>query len=135
MVSLSVDANSLLRRLEQMRKNTQTIPWPHIGRVVQESIKRNFDQGGRPDKWSPRKKSYPHPILKKTLALKRSISVRPYKHHVRIGPRGIKYAKYHHYGTKFMPARVFNMLQNEDIVEIENIIGDHIMGGHIKILK
>lgn len=126
MIKTDVDISGLLNRLNNFENKLDTIPWPYIGRTVQESIKRNFDLGGRPDKWKPRTRQYNWPILKKTLDLKRSIDTNLIKNGVSVGTRGISYAKFHQYGTKKMVARPFVMVQAEDMEEIKKEIIMHL---------
>lgn len=101
------------------------------------SIERNFEAGGRPREWKPLdpetirqrvEQGYgTGPILVRTGRLKRSASaIRRWNVSRGVAettefPPSVFYAPFHQFGTRYMPARPFMMIQEEDAEEIEEI--------------
>jgi len=85
----------------------------NAGSGFKESIDKNFQEGGRPDKWKPLK-TPDHKILVKTGNLRSKFYMRVSKNTIRIGTR-IAYAPYQQHGTKTIPPRPFLLLQDEDL--------------------
>lgn len=107
-----------------------------IQEVVAPSVSKNFDVGGRPaweplsdttiDRWGP------HPILNLTGKLKRVSrqlniwTITRTDAYVSGLDSRIPYAKYHQVGTQFIPARVFFMLQTDDMDKIAEIFDEWV---------
>lgn len=116
-----------------------------IGEIVRASIRRNFEAGGRPDKWQPlkaatifarmRRKHWPGKILiEKGVSggLLGSLSYQAFPDKVVVSANK-KYAAIHHFGGKAgrggkanIPARPFLMVQKEDWAEIRTAIADYL---------
>lgn len=124
-----------------------------IGEIVRTSIERNFEKGGRPDRWpiSGRVKASGGQTLSDTGRLRRSFTVRGYKDRAEVGTN-VKYAAIHQLGGvieaknkpyltfkiggKFiskkrvtMPARPFMMVQNEDWPKMTAYLGKFLVEG------
>jgi phage gpG-like protein len=127
MVKVNVKVNKVLNRLSKLEANASSLPWDRIGNLVRDSIKLNFDSGGRPVKWPPRKDDLPHPLLIKSGTLKDSFYVEPILNGVAIGNK-VKYQAVQNFGypPRNIPARKFLMVQPDDILKIDNIITNHI---------
>jgi phage virion morphogenesis protein len=108
--------------------------------VVLESVNRNFIEGGRPTAWKPlkpssirRRKGTGNPrILRDTGLLMASIGSRSGNGVYRLTPHSIEvgtnvpYAAAHQFGTKYMAARPFMVVQEKDVDDIVQIALDMI---------
>ena len=109
-----------------------------VGEYMEMSVKQNFKAGGRPEKWTPLAKATKTKKrggesarpLQDTGNLMNSIASEYGKDFVIVAP-GMDYGKCHITGTKHMPARDFNVLQDSDVPRIMKIIIDDL-GGSIK---
>ena len=111
-----------------------------IGEVMLKSVKRNFDEQGRPVKWAPLAKStiksrkFPDkPILQQYGNL-RKITYAAFNDRVVIGSMVEKYAAIHQLGgvagrghKAKIPARPFLMVQDEDWSSIKDVIMEYLM--------
>ena len=92
--------------------------WNEVTKVMESHEKKTFQNAGSVDglqKWAPRKRNYPWPILDRTGTLKKSLTTSNAKGAVRVyenkfmifgsDPFAIPYSVYVHSGTRFMPAR------------------------------
>ena len=134
-IKVNVDVSNLVSRLKKFEANLNTLPWLEVGQLVKKSVQDNFVAGGRPTKWVPRTRKYPHPILRKSLKLMNSIYVEPGKNKVAIGTRVI-YQAVHQFGHNFsdgrsIPARPYLMVQPQDIKDIQVIFRRHILSGKV----
>ena len=107
------------------------------GIMMLRSIHLNFQQGGRPIPWrmlaastliQKLKKGYSFMPLIRTGQLRQSIvyDVR-YRRKLAVGT-SVKYAKFHHFGTRRMPKRRFVMFQLQDVKRINQLVLEHITG-------
>lgn len=112
-----------------------------IGKIMRTSIVENFQEGGRPDAWTPlsdetllTKKG--DKILIDSGVLKGSIHPDPEvgEDYVIVGTNK-KYAAIHQFGGKAgrggkvtIPARPFMLIQDEDIDDITAELNDYLMG-------
>ena len=124
-----------------------------IGEVVRTSIERNFEAGGRPDKWplSGRVKSEGGQTLTDKAILRRSFTVRAYPDRAEIGTN-VKYAAIHQLGgvisaknrpylrfkigdrfvskkSVTIPARPFMMVQDDDWPKMTQALGKFFVDG------
>jgi len=125
-----------------------------IGEIVKLSVKRNFEDGGRPDKWKVSKRAAAQGgiTLSDTGRLRNSITSLASGRVVEIGTN-VKYAPFHQFGTKGyiirpknkkalnipgiglrkwarhpgLPARPFLMVQEADKVVILETIGSYVL--------
>ncbi len=127
MVKVNVKVDKVLNRLRKLEANADTLPWARVGNHVRDSIKLNFDSGGRPVKWPPRKDNLPHPLLNKSGKLMNSFYVTLISNGVAVGTK-VKYQAAQNYGfpPRNIPARKFLMVQPDDMLKIDNIITNHI---------
>ena len=127
----------------------------NIGEIVRTSIERNFEAGGRPDKWplSGRVKNEGGQTLSDTARLRRSFTVRGYPDRAEVGTNDIK-AAIHQLGgiiraknkpfLKFkignqwvqkkevrIPARPFLMVQDEDWPKMTQYLGKYFIEGTV----
>lgn len=125
---VKISAKKFYKRIEKMEINVNSIPWGDIGNEVKKSIDLNFDQSGRPTRWTPRKKNKPWPILKKSGKLKEGTYFENIKNGVAVGNRVI-YQAVHNFGypANNILQREYHMLQNDDIENIEQKIKKHII--------
>ena len=125
----------------------------NIGEIVRTSIERNFEAGGRPDKWplSGRVKSAGGQTLSDRGILRRSFTVRGYPDRAEVGTN-VKYAAIHQSGgvisaknrpylrfkiggtwaskkSVTMPARPFLMVQDEDWPKMTQYLGKYFIEG------
>lgn len=119
-----------------------------VGEIVTESIQRNFEKGGRPQKWKPlapatikerrRLGKWPGRILVRqgtAGGLFGSISHRPMNDRV-VWHANKVYAAIHHFGGMAgrgrkvrIPARPYMMIQDEDWAEIRDAMNRFIVRG------
>jgi phage virion morphogenesis protein len=144
--------NKLLGRLNDLATDTRRVEKPlrAAGVYMLGSIEKNFQQQGRPDKWSPlsprtlagrrkgrRKKGGPK-ILIDSARLKNSMGFRVVEGPaVEVGTNVI-YGPRHHFGypggkkgrgQAETPARPFLLIQDEDVRDIGEIFQRHIRRG------
>jgi phage virion morphogenesis protein len=143
--------NAALRRLQELALDARKVerPLEAIGVYMLGSVEKNFQQQGRPERWSPlsprtlagrrkgRGKGGPK-ILIDMARLKNSMN-----HKVRIGEpssyvevgTNVIYGPRHHFGYKGekkgrgqakTPARPFLLIQEEDNQKIEEIFNRHL---------
>lgn len=140
---LQRELKGIIRRMGHARPAMQV-----IGEIVQESIQRNFEEGGRPRKWKPlapatikqRKRlgKWPGRILVRSGTaggLMGGISYRAFNDRV-VAHANKVYAAIHHFGGKAgkghkvdIPARPYMMVQDEDWREIKAALNDFVMKG------
>jgi len=120
MFAFRVDgAEAIINKFKNKRQilnNGRGALYPQISDVVQTSISRNFDSGGRP-RWRPRTRNYSWPILQKTRKMRRRAEQtaltgwfhRAGKHVLNI--MSPYYGVYHQNGTQKLPRRSFVKLQ------------------------
>lgn len=127
MIKTEIDSSNLIRRFKKFDRNIDTFPWLKVGDEVENSVKENFDAGGKPDKWIPRKVTQPWPVLIKTGRLRNSIYVEKIKDGVTVGTR-VSYQAVHIFGYPQgnIPARPFLLVQDEDIKETKKKLVKHI---------
>lgn len=105
-----------------------------IGETVRSSAVKNFEAGGRPEKWAPSKKKRGKTLIR-TGALMKSIAWRAYPDRVEVGTN-LPQAALHQSGGLAgkrkkikLPARPFLMVQAEDWPIIEKAVTDYLTGG------
>ena len=127
MVKLEINIAGVITRLSTMANNLNTIPWCSVGNIVRDSVHQNFDSGGRPVKWPPRKDNKAHPLLIESGTLKNSIYVEEIPNGVAIGTRE-HYQAVHNFGypRKNIPQLKYLMTQPDDVQKINKTISDHI---------
>ena len=103
-----------------------------IGETVRTSIVKNFEQGGRPAKWTPSKKSSGMTLIKSARLMK-SITANAYPDRAEIGTNVI-YAAIHQLGGKAgrgkkttISARPFLAVQDEDWPEITKAVNNYLL--------
>jgi phage virion morphogenesis protein len=139
------ETQKLFQRLKERSHNLSPV-MKVIGETILTSIQRNFEVGGRPKKWQSlakatirereKIKKWPGQILvRKGISggLLGSISYKALSDRVLVSATK-KYAAIHQFGGKagrglkvIIPARPYLMIQDEDIVEIKEIVRDHVM--------
>ena len=135
-VTIAGDAAQQIAALLTRLQNKQPI-LKAAGRIVQQSIKRNFVAQGRPTKW--RGWSQKHPpskkrggrsakLLRDTNILMNSFTsgdpnaeYELKESELDVGTN-VEYAKYHD------PTRPFMLVQDEDVEDIEEFIQDYYIG-------
>jgi len=125
-----VDLIEFNRRMARYTANLEEINWMGIGETVEESIKMNFDCGGRPERWTPRKvepRPY-HPVLNKTGRLKESFYIMEVKDGVTIGNK-TPYQAVHNFGypEKNIAQREYMIVQEDDKRKIAKDIIEDIL--------
>lgn len=133
-VVLHVDARIVSRKLKKAARNAERMEaaFREVGEIVLRSIRKNFDDGGRPTRWPQRTTRYRgrrsnNKLLIDTGRLLDSITYRAFPSHVDIGTN-VVYAPTHQFGRGGIPARPFIMLQDEDSAPIRDAILDHLRG-------
>lgn len=149
-IKISVDdreIRSLLSRF-QARLRDLTPAMKIVGEIVQTSVLRNFEAGGRPQKWAPLKAStilqrlrqghWPGQILVRhgvSGGLMGSISYRAYNDRAVVSANK-KYAAIHQFGGKAgrglkanIPARPYLLIQDADWTEIQRALSEYLSSG------
>ena len=133
-VVIRVDARIVSRRLKKAARNAERMQaaFRDVGEIALRSIRKNFDDGGRPKSWPKRKTRYSgrrrrNKLLIDTGQLVNSLTYQATNQHVDIGTN-VEYAATHHFGRGGIPARPFLMLQDEDDRPIRDAILDHLKG-------
>ena len=98
------------------------LPWGRIARWGEDTIDKNFQYGGRPQKWQS-KKSGEMSNLQDTGALRESIESERIVGGVDVG-YGMHYGQYHRTGTKRMPQRDFGEVLESDLAVLDAIISN-----------
>lgn len=109
-----------------------------IGEIVLRSVKNNFRQGGRPEKWkalSPatlKKKRANTPLID-TKRLMNSLTYKAHADRVEVGTNVI-YGAIHQFGGPAgrgrkvnIPARPYLMVQDEDWINIKETLTDYLI--------
>ena len=111
MITISIDARNLARKLSDFpealaRAQKNALEW--IGTHVASDATRAFKtESLRPSPWAPRKSGGKHPLLIRSGNLRQSITWRWNGDDAVVVGSPAKYARYHQFGTKRMPARPF----------------------------
>lgn len=148
-VELNVDTTEVAQLIgrTQKRLGDAEPAFAVIGETVLASIRRNFEEGGRPKSWKKlasstekaRKKAGKWPgqilVMEGTRGgLLGSISYEAVSDRVVISANKV-YAAIHHFGGRAgrghktkIPARPYMLIQDEDWVEIKETLADYIMG-------
>lgn len=112
MITVTIDTSNLTRKLADFQEalaRAQRNALKVIGNVVKNHTTEAFrDPNYRPSPWAPRKdKKATHPLLIRSGDLRQNFrSVVTGPDTVVVGTK-VKYAGYHQFGTKNMPARPF----------------------------
>ena len=122
------DITRAKKRYKRMHDNTYTVPFFFIGNKMRDSIHRNFIEGGRPNRWVPRKKSYPWPILRKTNSLAMAHTVELIENGVSVVNRK-PYQAVHNFGypPRNIPERRYMLFQDGEVKEYTEIVTNHIL--------
>ena len=113
MITITVDTSQLDRKLADIPEalaRAQRKALDDIGQHIVSDTTRAFKNPAlRPSPWAPRKKDYPHQLLIKHPhgGLRVSIKHRLEGTDTVVVGSDKKYAPYHQFGTKNMPARPF----------------------------
>lgn len=124
---------TLRRRLDKAARPQLLAAWTEIGEIVHNSVMRNFDEEGRPQRWPPRKRETPETagrkILQRTNKLRSSISTRPSHNGVQVGTN-VHYGATHQLGDqkRNIPARPYLLVQREDEPEMAAVLERAIKG-------
>lgn len=147
-IKINIETEEVRNLLLRIQKKTGDLrpAMKTIGEIVLTSVQRNFEEGGRPDKWQDlvdvtkhrREKQgrWPGQILVGSGVsggLLSSISYRAFSDNVKISAKK-KYAAIHHFGGQAgrgrkvtIPARPYMLLQDEDWREINDVLKDFIL--------
>ncbi len=103
--------------------------------VVAAALARNFDEEGRPARWTPLTPRYVAykarrfgaglRILERTDALRHSMATR-LETGALVASSDSPYAAFHQYGARFLPARPFLVLTESDKEEIAQTVADSL---------
>lgn len=128
------EIKALLGRLSQRTKDLTPV-MRTIGQIVRTSVIKNFEKGGRPERWQPSQRALMAGglTLVDTARLRNSINAKASSNSVEIGTNVI-YGAIHQLGGQAgrgkkvtIPARPFLAVQTEDWTEIKKAITDHIL--------
>lgn len=157
MISGKIDDRQVNTGLDRLGKNgTHLLPaMGSIGEIILYSIEENFLEEGRysdPDSWRGGSKSWrdlapstveqrrkkgrgAHPILQVGGDLAASFSSHPTDDSVTVGSNKVQAHILHHGGKAgrnhkvTIPARPIIAISDDEVEEIKNTIGDHLMKG------
>ena len=111
MITITVDTSQLDRKLADIPEalaRAQRAALLKIGNIVKSHARDAIKKPPlRPSPWAPRKKDYPHLPLLKTTNMWNSITSKVTAPDTVVVGTPHKYAIYHQFGTKNMPARPF----------------------------
>ena len=110
------------KAVDDMRK-----PFDEITREWSETFDKNFPATGSAlnQPWPPRKRLYAWPILQKTGKLRKGFNRKIEKKEAEIENK-VKYAKYHQFGTTFLPVRRVIDVTDRMAKFAVNVIRDYI---------
>jgi len=115
------------KKLSELKKRLNNLPWDRIGRIARRSILHNFDAGGRPKKFR-REHVKPWPILYRSGKLKRANAIELIPNGTSIVNR-LKYQAVHNYG--YPPRNIMKneylLLQEQDKNKMVKVFSDHLM--------
>lgn len=135
MLNLTMNDREIADRIKDLadKGETKNLPWGDIGHIVEASIHKSIDLGGRwEDKDSPytgsrrwKRPDAGNQPLYRTGAFDRSIRSEIDSDGVMVGSP-LEYPLYLQYGTRSMEERPWaNLSQEEDIPDIEDILKKH----------
>ena len=129
-VKIKINSRRAMRRFDRLDRQADSLPWMQAGEIVRTSVHRNFDEGGRPVKWQPRKVDRPWPILRKSGDLRNAHYVESIPNGVAIGNR-IVYQAVHNFGypPRNIPQREYLMVQPEDLQGINDLFRKYLARG------
>jgi phage gpG-like protein len=108
-MSVSVRDRVVTALFEQLmaRSASLSAPLGEIGELVRSSVIRNFQEGGRPERWpkSARARKEGGQTLVDTARMRNSINVRVYLRHVEVGTN-VAYAAAHQFGAEIRPRTI-----------------------------
>ena len=131
--------NSVNIMLDKIKESARdmTSPLKKGGLIMLRSVDLNFQRSGRPKTWRPLAKSTlrwkimhgysPFPLIR-SGDLRRSFVYRVENRNRLLVGTAVKYAPFHQFGTRTMPARPFLVFQRQDIRQIKELILKHIAG-------
>jgi len=137
MAGVKINTQGFINRLNRIEKKLDSIPWDKTAQVVLNSVRQNFELGGRysqpknpmggASKWTPRKDSSSHKILKKSGALQAANKIEVHKNGFAILNK-LEYQAVHNFGYPKMniPARPFLVVQENDMKDMKVVITNHI---------
>jgi phage virion morphogenesis protein len=139
MVKVKVDDRELRRAISRImeRLSNPQRAFKAIGLIVRNSVLKNFEAQGRPQRWKELKESTIRKkgssrILEDTGRLRNSITYRAHRDMVEIGTN-VVYAGIHQFGGRAgrghsaeIPSRPFLMLQEEDYNVIKTTMLDFL---------
>ena len=137
MLNIKIDASGLYNKLDTIRKRSDALPWGTCADVVLQSVRSNFDIGGRysspgspwggTNRWQARKDNLSHKILKKSGVLQAGNYKDVFNDGFAIGNR-VEYQAVHNFGypRRNITARPFLVVQENDMHQMNKIIRRHI---------
>lgn len=141
-INAKIDDKEVRRALDRIMNNAKSLPMERVGNILEESVRTNFDVGGRysseysklggNQNWTPPKDGG-RPLYD-TGRLKRSIDHRVTQNGVEINigdPLAAQYASAHNYGyrPRNLPARPFMVYQDQDVDDIYSLFAKHLIKG------
>lgn len=129
-VTVTITDKELQKLLKKLSDADLSEPMKDIAAYMKASVLKNFEVGGRPEKWAPlstkylawkKRQGYSSKPLILTGRLRQSINTSVKKNEARVFT-GMKYGVYHQTGTRKMPARPFLVVQDADIPVIKQIL-------------
>ena len=125
MIRISMSGGEIARSIAQ-RAGDLSPALEQIGAMLVESVRRNFDEGGRPEKWEPLKgKNAARTPLVKTGGLRDSIRAALENGAIEL-QSPLPYASFQQEGTRTIPARPFLVVQEEDYEKAGRIIAGYL---------
>lgn len=114
------------KKLNNLKRKLNNLPWGKIGRIAQRSVHRNFDVGGRP-RWARRLVEKPWPVLKKTGALRNGNKIELTINGVSIVNR-VPYQAVHNFGysVRNIKQRKYLKIRPVDRVKFSRVIINHL---------
>ena len=134
-IETQVNDPGVIKMIELTTKKLKSLgPFlDNVGTLLLGSVNKNFEQDGRPAKWTSlaestikRRKHGGTKPLQDTGNLKNSMGKVISGNMVSVAP-SVTYGIFHQYGTTRIPERPFNMIQDEDMPKIMKIF-EHYLG-------
>lgn len=129
-VKIKVEVTALSQALRRTASRCRRLrpAFAEIGEMLVRSVQKNFQAGGRPDRWVGRKSPAKTPgskLLIDTGRLVNSITSRHTNSYAEVGTN-VVYGATHQFGRGPIPARPFLVVQADDERAFAEVIAEHI---------
>ena len=139
-MTITLDLSGAKKKISKIIKNIDKIEWDEISQMGLQSIRKNFDQGGRYSQpgeeiggstaWVPRKDNASHPILVKKGDLRDNVYVTPSTNgFTLISDEDYSAAQNYGFAGRNLPARPFMTIPPDEIREMSEAVVRQLLKG------